>query len=214
MTRRLLVPFAALTAAAVLAAAWAIAAGGAAGTASASTADATWTPGGRLPGTPIGLTRPSARVQAGVQAAVTISRHNVDARTVREVIAGGVFGFGMRLITARDGTGAPCTSIVTDSGGARSFNCFAPGANAGPLVRYVADGGTTIGKVEWMSLVGLARSDVARVTLVAQSGSEQALSLNRWRGFAYATDSSSGFPNSLRAYDSGGSLIQEVPTLP
>lgn len=213
--RRNLVVVTALIAAAAVAGVWAIAAGGAGGTASTSTAAATWTPGGQLPGTPMGMTRPSARVASGVQAALAISSRGIDPGSVREVVAGGVFGgLGMRLLTARGLEGDPCIAMVTNTGGARSFSCLTSQDGGGALVRYVADGGTTIGNVEWVSLVGLARSDVARVTLVTQSGAEQTLTLNRWRGFTYSADSKDAFPASLRAYDPDGSLIEELETLP
>jgi hypothetical protein len=213
--RRNFVVVSALTAAAAVACMWAIAAVGAGGTASTSTAAATWTPGGQLPGTPVGMTRHSARVASGLQAALAISRRSIDPGSVHEVVAGGVFGRpGMRLMTARAFGGEPCIAMVTDRGAARSFHCLSSQSGGGALVRYVADGGTTLGKVEWVSLVGLARSDVARVTLVTQGGAEQALHLNRWRGFTYSADSKDAFPASLRAYDANGSLVEELETLP
>jgi hypothetical protein len=154
-------------------------------------------------------------VASGLQAALAISGGSIDPGSVREVVAGGAFGgLGMRLITARALGGQPCIALVTSTGGARSFDCLSSQSGGGALVRYVADGGTTIGNVEWVSLVGLARSDVARVTLVTQSGAEQTLNLNRWRGFTYSADSKGAFPASLRAYDAEGSLIEEMPTLP
>lgn len=213
--RRRLVAVAVLSVAAVVAGVWALAAGGAGGTASTSTAGATWTPGGQLPGTPLGMTFPSTRVASGVQAAVAISRRRVsiDEATVREVVASGD-GQGMRLMAARAVGGEPCVAMVTTTGMARSFRCLSSQPGGGALLRYVADGGTTIGKVEWVSLVGLARSDVARVTLVTQSGAERPLNLNRWRGFTYSADSKDAFPASLRAYAGDGSLIEEMPTLP
>lgn len=213
--RRNLVAVSALTAAAAVTGVWAIAAVGAGGTASTSTAAATWTPSGHLPGTPVGMTRPPARVASGVQAALAISRRRIDPASVREAVTGGVFGgLGMRLITARALGGEPCFSMVTDTGVARSFHCLNSRSGGGALMRYVMDGGTTIGSVEWVSLIGLARSDVARVTLVTQSGAERALNLSRWRGFTYSADSADAFPSSLRAYDADGSVIEEMPTLP
>jgi hypothetical protein len=181
--------------------------------AEAASSGATWTPGGQLPGVPITVTRPSASVRAGVDAAVALSS-GVDRSSVREVVAGGPFGFGMRLMTARGSDGKPCVSFVTDRGGAREFSCFDADTEKGALVRFVGDGGTTLGKVEWVSLVGLARSDVARVTLVTQGRAERELPLNGSRGFTYSADTEPEFPTNLRAYDAAGSLIEEMPTLP
>lgn len=203
----------ALLAAAALASAWTFTTGDTARTASASAAPPTWTPGGQLPGVPIGATRASARVSAGVNAALAFSP-GVDSSTVREVAAGGTFGFGMRLIIARGPQGTPCVSFVTDRGGAREFSCLQDGAASGALLRFVGDGGTSLGRVEWVNVIGFGRSDVARVTVVTQHGAEHELRLNRWRGFTYSTDVEMEFPVSLRAYDTAGSLIEEMPTLP
>jgi hypothetical protein len=174
---------------------------------------ATWTPGGELPGAPIPVSQLPARAQAALSAAVAIS-DGINDRGIREVVSGGSFGLGMKLVSARGPGGAACLSFITDSGGARQFSCLETSRADGSVVRFVADAGTTIGVVERVSLVGLARSDVARVGLVTQDGSEHTLPLNRWRGFAYSTDSADAFPASLRTYDISGALIEEVPTLP
>jgi hypothetical protein len=210
LNKGMLAAASAVTVAAVVAGAWTIQASD---SAEAAAPAASWTPGGQLPGVPITVTRPTASVRSGVDAAVAFSS-GVDRSSVREVVAGGPFGFGMRLMTARGSAGKPCVSFITDRGGAREFSCFDADTEKGALVRFVGDGGTTLGKVEWVSLVGLARSDVARVTLVTQGGSERKLPLNGSRGFAYSTDVQSGFPASLRAYDAAGLLIEEMPTLP
>ena len=215
--RRGILAIAVLTVAAVLTGVWAIAAGGAGATAPTSTADATWTPGGQLPGTSLAMSRPSARVASGVDAAVAISRRRVSINpaSVREVVASEVVGgVGMRVITARAIGGEPCYSMVTNTGGARSFHCLSPQSGGGALIRFAASGGTVIGNTEWVNIAGFARSDVARVTLVTQGGTEKDLSLNRWRGFRYSSQSRDTFPASVRAYDANGSLIQELPTLP
>jgi hypothetical protein len=211
--RRAVAVVSALASAALLAGAWGFAIGDTSGTASASAPAPTWTPGGQLPGVAMAATRAPAGARAGVDAALAFSP-GVDPSTVREVVAGGTFGFGMRLITARGRGGEPCVSFVTDRGGARQFSCFDAAGGGGALLRFVGDGGTTLGKVEWVNVVGLARSDVARLTLVTQGGSERELPINRWRGFTYSTDVQAGFPASLRAYDADGSVIEEMPTLP
>lgn len=201
----------AVTLAAVIAGAWTFRTGD---SAEAAPPPATWTPGGQLPGVPLTATRSSAGVRAGVDAAVAFSA-GVDPSSVREVVAGGTFGFGgMRLVTARASDGRPCVSFVTDRGGGREFTCFDAEGETGALVRFVGDGGTTLGKVEWVNIVGLARSDVARLTLLTQGGAERDLPLNGARGFAYSTEDKDAFPASLRAYDADGSLIEEMPTLP
>jgi hypothetical protein len=175
-------------------------------------ASGTWTPGGTLPGVRLTNSTLTARGQAGVQAAVRIS-HGIDAQSIREVISGDVVGLGLRLITARGPGGTPCVSFITEAGGARQFSCL-DSANGDALVRFAASGGSTVNKTDWTTLVGLARSDVSRVTLVTQDGSERTLELNRWRGFAYSAGEPGAFPASLRAYSEAGLVIDEVPTLP
>jgi hypothetical protein len=209
---RAVVAVSALSAVALIAGAWTLGGGGSGGNGS-DLAVATWTPGGQLPGVPVALGRRSSRAEAALQTATKFSP-GIDKASLREAVAGGGVGSRMRLITARGPGGAPCVSFVTDSGAARQFSCLDSTAGDSPLLRFVGDGGTTLGVVEWVSLVGLARSDVARVTLVAQDGSERELALNSSRGFAYSTSYRPEFPASLRAYDATGSLIAEVPTYP
>ncbi len=50
--------------------------------------------------------------------------------------------------------------------------------------------------------------------MLTQNGTERSLALNRWRGFTYSAASPGDFPATLRAYDAGGSVIDEVQTLP
>jgi hypothetical protein len=172
----------------------------------------TWTPGGTLPGVRLARATLSARGLASVQAALAISR-GIDAQSIREVVSGGGLGRGLKLITARGADGAPCVSFITESGGARQFSCL-DSADEGALVRFAASGGATIHKTDWTTLVGLARSDISRVTVMRQDGSERTLPLNRWGGFTYSADDPEAFPTTLRAYDAAGSLIEELATLP
>jgi hypothetical protein len=205
-----LVAVSALAATALIVGAWTL---GGTETAAGTSSPPTWTPGGQLPGVPVGLSRPAGRVQTALQNATALST-GIDSSSLREVVVGGGFGSRMRLITARGPGGAACFSFVTDSGVARQFSCLTSPSGGGALVRFVGDGGATLGKVEWTSMVGFARSDVARVTLVRRDGSEQELALNASRGFSYSTDTDAAFPKSLRAYDAAGSLIENLPTYP
>jgi hypothetical protein len=193
----------------LLSIAWADNASTAGGNTSATAA--TWTPGGHLPGVPLARsTNLSAR---GVQAAVAISS-GIDAQSIREVVSGGAFGLRLRLITARGPNRAPCVSFITESGGAGQFSCFDSSSGEGALVRFAFSGGSIVNKTDWTTLVGLARSDVSRVTMLTQNGNERSLALNRWRGFTYSAASASDFPAALRAYGADGSLIDELQTLP
>lgn len=60
------------------------------------------------------------------------------------------------------------------------------------------------------ALVGIARSDVARVTLALSDGSEHRVPLNRWRGFAYATRSEDQSFTRLTAHGRDGVLLARV----
>jgi len=151
------------------------------GSSKLSAAAGTWTPGGDLPGVRLAGSGLSARGRLGVQAAVAVSS-GIDAQSIREVVSGGAFGLDMSLVTARGPGGAACVSFITDSGGARQFSCFDSPSGDRALVRFAASGGETVNKTDWTTLVGLARSDVARA--------------------------------ALRAYDVGGSVVDEVQTLP
>jgi hypothetical protein len=173
----------------------------------------TWTPGGRLPAPRLARATLSPRGLASVQAALAISR-GIDAQSIREVVSGGALGRGLKPITARGPDGAPCVSFITESGGARQFSCLDSSGAEGVLVRFAASGGATINKTDWTTLVGLARSDVLRVTVVSRDDSERTLPLNRWNGFTYSADDPEAFPTTLRAYDAAGSLIEELATLP
>jgi hypothetical protein len=209
---RISLVLAGITALVLFAVAWADGSSSTATGKAAQPAD-TWTPGGTLPGVRLSRATLSARGQASVQAAVAISR-GIDARSIRDVVTGGALGRSLKLVTARGPGGAACVSVITDSGGARQFSCLDSVGDEGAVVRFAASGGSTINETDWTTLVGLARSDVARVTLVSQDGSERSLALNHWRGFTYSADDPPAFPASLRAYDPAGSLIEELPTLP
>jgi hypothetical protein len=74
------------------------------------------------------------------------------------------------LIPSGDGAGNLCVRATTPAGGGIERRCLGPGM-PDPVVAFVGIGGPTPKRVDWASLIGLAREDVARVTLQLQNGS-------------------------------------------
>jgi hypothetical protein len=72
---------------------------------------------------------------------------------------------------------------------------------------YLAFGGTQKTAVTWATLIGFARSDVARVTAVTVSGATRPLHLGRGGGYAYAAVRPEELPRELRVFDKDGRLI-------
>lgn len=72
---------------------------------------------------------------------------------------------------------------------------------------YLAFGGMQQTAVTWATLIGFARSDVARVTVVDLSGATRSLHLGDGGGYAYAAVRASELPRELRAFNKDGRLI-------
>ena len=86
------------------------------------------------------------------------------------------------LTPSRGPGGELCVKATTSDGAGTGSRCLGPGL-PDPVVAFVGLGGPSDKKVAWTSLIGLARSDVARVMLQLQSGSPRTLRLRRWPGF-------------------------------
>lgn len=173
------------------------------------TADGRWVWDQRVPGTR-DLQLP-ATGQAAAQAVIAISERQVDPLSLRRVISAGIGRRELVLIAAQDATGAPCLSFISGGGG-RQFSCLEESVGNSAIIRFVADGGTKLGIVSWVTVVGVVRSDVSRLTVVTTAGEERKLALNQWRAFAYAPSSGPDFPTALRAYGTDGSLIEQFLT--
>jgi hypothetical protein len=116
---------------------------------------------------------------------------------------------------------------ATASGGeGTGRRCLGPGLPE-PVVAFVGLGGPSKKQVDWTSLIGLARGDVARVTLQLQSGSPRSLELRRWPGFnwsGFSLEPGAGGkktvdmlgtrevnrPNSLQAFDAKGRTLMDL----
>jgi hypothetical protein len=83
------------------------------------------------------------------------------------------------------------------------------------LFDYVAFGGSHPGAVDWATLVGFARSDVARVVVATRAGGRRALVVGRRGAYAYAAVRPSALPRSLTAYDATGHVVgRDTVSLP
>ena len=140
-----------------------------------------------------------------------------------------VVGEGDRQIVltpSRGRDGELCVKAITSDGEGTSRRCLGPGP-PDPVVAFVGLGGPSKKRVDWTSLIGLARGDVERVTLQLQSGPLRTLDLRRWPEFGWSGFSlepgASGTmtidmlgrkevnrPNLLQAFDARGRKLMEL----
>ncbi len=83
------------------------------------------------------------------------------------------------------------------------------------LFDYVAFGGSRRGAVEWATLVGFARSDVAHVVVSTRAGARRALVVGTRGAYAYAAVRGPALPRTLTAYDASGHVVgRDTVSLP
>lgn len=162
--------------------------------------------------------------EASLNALVDLSQElspGVQTQTIKRVapLGASAGSHGLVLVAAPGPADVPCFTIINnDIIGAREFSCIDDALEKAPILRFVASGGQVADIADWVGLVGVARSDVSRVTLVPAaavgSTAEIELPLNAWRGFSYAADAPQPFPKLLRSYGPDGKLIEEEPTVP
>ncbi len=135
----------------------------------------------------------------------------VDPQAVREVIASGdKEGRRLAIYSAPDGSGNPCLGF-TAFGIGREFHCLSePGFDEQTVIPFVTMGGRELGSVDRATVMGVARSDVARIVIRLVDGSRQDLQLNQWRAFAYTAGTSETMPAALVAYRADGSTLQVI----
>lgn len=84
-----------------------------------------------------------------------------------------------------------------------------------PLFNYVAFGGLRPRAVGWATLVGFARSDVARVVVTTRSGAHHVVAVPRRGAYAYAAVHPADLPRTLTAFDAAGRVLgRESISLP
>jgi hypothetical protein len=184
-------------------------------TSSGGGASGEWTWETAIPGDSMAFAAP--RVTNSVAAAGRVSSA-VSISAAREVaIAAPIVelpGSGMTLVSAPAASGDPCFTFVSDEGATRQFTCIDGASSQDSILRFVGSGGTKIGTPAWVTVVGLVRNDVSRLTVVSNRGKETDLPLNRWRAFQLHATSLEDFPRFLRSYDADGKLIEELATAP
>jgi hypothetical protein len=125
--------------------------------------------------------------------------------SLREVASVGESENQNQLLAGKDASGTVC---VAERGG--SFLCLDSRYDPFAVVVFPIVGGSSLDVVDRASLVGIARSDVARVTLLLESGKAVDLGLNQWRAFSYVAQGADSVPTELRAFDAGGHQLQSV----
>jgi hypothetical protein len=84
-----------------------------------------------------------------------------------------------------------------------------------PLFSYVAFGGDRPDVVGWATLVGFARSDVARIVDTTSGGAHRAVAVRRRGAYAYAAVRPANLPRALTAFDAAGHVLgRESVSLP
>jgi hypothetical protein len=130
------------------------------------------------------------------------------------------------LTPSKGETGELCLKAATSGGAGTERRCLGPGLPE-PVVAFVGIGGRSEKRVDWASLIGLARNDVARVTVQLQSGTSRTLGLRHWPGFAWSGFSlepgaggtvpydplaggDANRPNELAAFDAKGRKLMDL----
>jgi hypothetical protein len=158
----------------------------------------TWTwPNAAVPG--------SAVARDAVLNAMVASAPNIESSTLREVAAAGEGEFHNQILAAKDSSGTTC---VAQRGG--TFLCLDSRYDPYAVVVFPRVGGSALNVVDKASLLGIARSDVARLTLSRQDGTNIDLALDQWRSFTYAATTTGTIPTELRVYDAAGNELQTV----
>jgi len=133
----------------------------------------------------------------------------IDLATLRQVVAIGPADRRFALIAAR----GPQNEICLSLGGsllANAFHCLDDTVGQRAVIDYVTGGGNTPKSHDHTTVIGVARSEVARLVMTLTDGSHQGVVLNRWRAFAYAANSPEPLPAALTAYNADGAVLEHL----
>jgi hypothetical protein len=133
---------------------------------------------------------------------------SVNPNSVTEIVSIGTGRARNELFGASDGTGTIC--IAERAVGSSPFQCLNSRYDPYAVIVFPVIGGSSMSAVDQASLVGIARADVARLTVSLLDGSDVDLSLDKWRSFSYIAAGASSVPQTLRAFDSRGNLLQTL----
>jgi hypothetical protein len=128
--------------------------------------------------------------------------------SLHEVAGVGLTKDRVSLLAVRSQTGDVCLGVSTVAF-VKRFSCVSTtsGVDDEPLLHFTSGGGARLGVVDRISVVGIARSDVARVVVTTASGPHD-LSVNSAGGFAYDS-AAKGLPSTISAYGADGALMAE-----
>ncbi|MBA3364534.1 MAG: hypothetical protein H0U03_01930 [Actinobacteria bacterium] len=144
-------------------------------------------------GTPLAV---STRAADGIPNRLQAHAHEVIALTRGDL--------RFSLLAAEAGQGRLCFWLHPGSGGA--VDCVSR-LDEDVLVHFLTRAGQSAVSTTPRALVGIARSDVARVVVIRSDGGESELPLNRWRAFRYYAQLPERAPVRLDAYGSDGRLL-------
>ncbi|MFL5940362.1 MAG: hypothetical protein ACJ75Q_08665, partial [Gaiellaceae bacterium] len=171
----------------------------------------TWPEG--VPGDPI---KPPKLIVSANQTANGRFGDPVDLSSVRQIVSVGR-GYGQsEFLAARGLDGDVCLTKLTGHGSAGApFNCLhdlpkpgVPPVDQQAVMIGMSAGGHRGSVVDYASLIGVVRADVARVELELVDGETIELPLNRWRGFGYYATDPGRFPKTLRVYRTWSSFFR------
>jgi hypothetical protein len=165
-------------------------------TAAAQKGSWTWS-AGSIPGRPIAPDNTLDRMIAGSP--------GIDSSTLTEVASVGQGEFQNQLLAAKDASGTTC---IAQRGG--DFLCLDGRYDPYAVVVFPWVGGSALNVVDRATILGIARSDVARITLSLEDGTNIDLSPDKWRSFSYVSSGAASVPTELRAYDGAGQQLQTV----
>jgi hypothetical protein len=114
---------------------------------------------------------------------------------------------GSRLLIAQRTDGRFCTAAQSRTF-VTGFNCLSIWSDKFAMLLYSSEGGKSVETVDHVSIVGVARSDVARVAVTTTNGATAALALNQWRAFSYTATTEAALPQEITAYDAAGNQLQ------
>jgi hypothetical protein len=172
---------------------------------SSGSADATdfrslgWTWPTGVPGKPIPVSRP-------IEALARVNEVEVAAAREIEVVQTG--DGQLRLVGVLTSRGVPCfAGFGRMIAPLKCVDALPPDV---PLVIDGYGGGASPSRTDYQVVVGVARSDVARVKVTLQNGAERSVPLSSWRSFAYGATAPAPLPRSIAAYAADGSKLFEA----
>lgn len=130
--------------------------------------------------------------------------------TLKALVSAGTGDSTVTIVTGTDASGEPCWTVTVLGGRAGNhFRCgAAPSADGAISIFPDISGAPGSAMATSVSLIGLARHDVARVEATLLDGSNKNLTLANGT-FSYAATDQAALPTVVRAYDEGGRLIGE-----